>query len=167
MLKDDIQALRDMAEDVFFQVLGDQAKTQKLLDGLNSISWRVHYFMHPKMESEMERKYFYTWLALDPKPKNFYRQLPVGYYVLDFAYVNNGYKLAIEIDGHEHHSSKQARAKDAARDRYMHENGWETIRFTGSEIYKDALKCVEETIRIIQKRTGIAPVPRLVDTNDK
>jgi hypothetical protein len=30
-------------------------------------------------------------------------------------------------------------------------NGWQVIRFTGSEIHRDVLGCIEEAKRIIEK----------------
>jgi very-short-patch-repair endonuclease len=60
-------------------------------------------------------------------------------YRLDFAFTD--VRLAVEIDGHAYHSSKEDRAKDNDRDRNLLALGWHTLRFTGSQIWADSLNC--------------------------
>ena len=60
-------------------------------------------------------------------------------------------KLAIEIDGYEYHSTKEQKAHDTKRDRLLLENGFVTMRFTGSEVYNDAKSCVEQVLRYFEK----------------
>ncbi len=55
-------------------------------------------------------------------------------------------RLIIELDGHNYHKTKEQRTKDAKRQRFLERKGYRVIRFTGTEIYKDATKCVRETI---------------------
>jgi tetratricopeptide (TPR) repeat protein len=62
----------------------------------------------------------------------------LGYYI-DFAIVDR--KIAIEIDGHDYHKTKEQRTHDAERDRALDLDGWRVIRFTGSEVKKDAIGC--------------------------
>ena len=68
-------------------------------------------------------------------------------YRLDVAFPKH--QVAVELDGHEFHSSKEARQRDAARDRDLTFRGWTVIRFTGSEIYKDAHACASEVLSLI------------------
>jgi very-short-patch-repair endonuclease len=75
-----------------------------------------------------------------------------GKYRLDFAYIHpNGNKIAIECDGHAHHSSKEDRGRDAKRDRDLIADGWAVLHFTGSEIYKDVSGCAKEILQAIDK----------------
>lgn len=69
-------------------------------------------------------------------------------YIVDFIIDN---KFIVEIDGHESHKTKQQRTSDYMRERYLMEQGYFIIRFTGSEVFVDADKCAEETMRIIKK----------------
>lgn len=73
-------------------------------------------------------------------------QIPIGRYRVDFGFPK--IKLAVECDGHEYHSTKDQRGRDASRDRCLMEHGWKTIRFTGTEIYRDATVCASELLRI-------------------
>jgi very-short-patch-repair endonuclease len=59
--------------------------------------------------------------------------------------------LAVECDGHEwHERTPQQAAYDRARDRdLLRYARIPTIRFTGSEIVRDANQCAEETIAIV------------------
>jgi hypothetical protein len=75
---------------------------------------------------------------------------PIGPYRLDFAVVRPGGRgLAIEADGYDFHSSKDAWEADRRRDRYLAKLGWQTIRFAGSEIHSDALKCAQEVREVL------------------
>lgn len=77
-------------------------------------------------------------------------QVKVGPYRLDFALETTTFKLAIEIDGHDYHSTKEQKAADYKRDRYFQSCGWNVVRFSGSEVYKNASQCVLETIAIVR-----------------
>ena len=59
------------------------------------------------------------------------RQKVVGNYILDF-YCDEA-KIAIELDGSQHYE-KQAKKKDAERDRFLLEQGITVLRYTNIEI---------------------------------
>jgi very-short-patch-repair endonuclease len=71
-------------------------------------------------------------------------------YTVDFAVPDK--KLAIEIDGKDFHSSPKAVEKDKKKDAYLSGLGWRVLRFTGSEVYSDTLRCVERVIAEIGAR---------------
>lgn len=53
--------------------------------------------------------------------------------------------IAVECDGHEfHEKTKEQAQRDKARDRNLAALGIVTLRFTGSEIYRDADRCASE-----------------------
>lgn len=74
-------------------------------------------------------------------------QVNVGHFRVDFAVPNK--KIAIELDGHDFHKTKEQRTYDAQRDRYLVKEGWKIIRFTGTEIHSDVMKCIREAEEII------------------
>lgn len=56
-------------------------------------------------------------------------------------------KLVVECDGHKFHEKTPEQAKkDKSRDRDLLSRGYPVIRFTGSEIYRDPLKCAEQVV---------------------
>lgn len=56
-------------------------------------------------------------------------------------------RLAIECDGHHYHERTKKQAKhDRKRDRLMQSEGYEVLRFTGSEIWDDPFKCAREAM---------------------
>lgn len=57
--------------------------------------------------------------------------------------------LVIECDGYEYHSTKEQIKKDNERQRELQKNGYEVIRFSGSEIYKNPYACANEILDII------------------
>lgn len=101
-------------------------------------------------ESPVEKAFWSTGYFELSKYGRLTPQVNVGSYRLDFALETKTFKLAIEIDGHDHHSSKEQRAADNQRDRDLQSQGWRTIRFTGSKVYKNASWCVLETVKVIR-----------------
>jgi len=88
-----------------------------------------------------------------------------GYRVDFFASLHRAYFgqtlvnwVAVECDGHDwHERTPQQAAYDRARDRALLRNGVITIRFTGSEINRDANQCAREAIdslRCMSNRDG-------------
>lgn len=81
-------------------------------------------------------------------------QMPVGKYYADFAifcrYAFDEVRLAIECDGHDfHEKTKEQAAHDKARDRFFLQSGWPTMRFTGSEIFRDADACANQVVEFL------------------
>ena len=70
-------------------------------------------------------------------------------YHLDFAIPEC--LLAIEIDGHQWHSSRQQRQHDSQRDRILTGFGWRVLRFTASEILRNADGCAAEVAALLKK----------------
>lgn len=108
------------------------------------------FFKFVRCESPIELAfYFHAWATI----KLLEPQVKVGPYRLDLAVPKK--KVAIELDGHKHHSSRTDRTKDAARRRYLQSRGWRVIVFTGTEIYEDVKRCVEEAKEIINRRPNV------------
>jgi very-short-patch-repair endonuclease len=84
-----------------------------------------------------------------------YIQAQIANYRADFMFVNVDEKgvmrrIVVECDGHDFHErTKEQAARDRARDRWMTEHGIIVLRFTGSEIWRDAKKCVEQIGRVL------------------
>jgi len=55
-------------------------------------------------------------------------------------------KIVVECDGAEHHTDWPDVVRDKMRDRYMIERGYWVMRFSGSEIYKNARQCAESVV---------------------
>lgn len=82
-------------------------------------------------------------------------------FVIDFSNKNNkgeyitptikNLKYAIELDGFDYHSNKQQMNYDYERENNIKLKGYNVIRFTGSQLYKEPFKCVDNLIRIIVK----------------
>jgi very-short-patch-repair endonuclease len=60
-------------------------------------------------------------------------QYRVGNYRIDLAFPEE--KIAVECDGKEWHSSQEQMKHDIERDRYLKQQGWKVMRFSGTEIY--------------------------------
>ncbi len=71
-------------------------------------------------------------------------------YRLDFAIVADDQKIAIEVDGHDFHErTKKQAAHDKSRDRALVTAGWKLLRFTGSEVWADPDRCVQQIMCVV------------------
>jgi very-short-patch-repair endonuclease len=89
-------------------------------------------------------------LRQDPQRK-FRRQHPIGIYAADFACV--AAKLVIELDGATH-GSEEEQAYDVAREAFMRERGWHTIRFPNDDVYKHLDDVLDVIARLTDQRAA-------------
>lgn len=82
-------------------------------------------------------------------------------YIADFLFeedefvnkFNTKKKIIIECDGHEfHQKTKQQVKHDNEREYDLKMAGYEVIRFSGSQIYNNPLRCAEDTYNYIMKK---------------
>jgi very-short-patch-repair endonuclease len=69
-----------------------------------------------------------------------------------FVYVpaDTDFNLVVECDGFQYHSTKEKFVADRQRDRLLKKNGFDVLRFSGSEIYKDPAKAGIELYQYLQ-----------------
>jgi len=67
-------------------------------------------------------------------------------------------KVIIELYGYQHHNTKYKLTKDAERERYLQGAGYQVIRFTGTEVFKDTQKCVNEVLSLTHIEPAKIPV---------
>ena len=72
----------------------------------------------------------------------FLRQKPINRFILDF-YCSE-LNIAIEIDGASHNKKKKY---DIERDKFLHQIGIETIRFTNNEVLND-IKKIKDKLKV-------------------
>ena len=80
------------------------------------------------------------WEELRKLDCNFRRQAPIGPYFADFA--THGRKLVIEVDGGIHERLAEVAARDAARQRWLENEGYAVLRFTDRQVVNDIEACV-------------------------
>jgi very-short-patch-repair endonuclease len=94
------------------------------------------------------------WELLSRYRPKFTRQLPIGPYVVDFACRQA--KLVVEIDGGQHAES----AHDAARDRWLSEQGWTVLRVWNNDVRNNPIGAVEAILaRAAECLGGTHPHP--------
>ena len=80
---------------------------------------------------------------------NIYPQYQLGKYFIDFVVspqeLGNKNTVAVELDGHDFHDkNKQQRAYEKSRDRYIVNQGYKLLHFTGSEVTQNPFKVAYE-----------------------
>ena len=80
--------------------------------------------------------------------RQFYRQKPVGNYIVDF-YCPSA-KLIIEVDGGQHFQKEQ-QDYDRVRDEFLMGLGFKVLRFSNL----DVLKNIEGVVEMIEERMGL------------
>lgn len=79
-------------------------------------------------------------------------QVLIGNYRVDFLLLHLSGPgrftgIAIECDGHAFHERTKLQAeRDKTRDRELQKLGYRILRYTGSEIWRDAFKCAHEIV---------------------
>ena len=79
----------------------------------------------------------------------FYRQKPIGDYIVDFFAPKA--KLVIEVDGSQHKESRQAE-KDKDRDDFLAYAGLKVLRFNSNEVLMQTDEVVEVIYRTMVGR---------------
>lgn len=87
---------------------------------------------------------------------------------VDFTLCSTDKSIVIEIDGHDFHASKAQRSADAARDLELTRRGWTPVRFTGSDIWRDADGCAAKALDLVgfkvDRGEGLRPAPKAAPT---
>ena len=102
-----------------------------------------------KDDTEAERR---LWEELRSRRLNgfkFVRQLPIGPYFADFAC--RAAKLVVEVDGATHGSEDEVR-HDAARTRYLEEQGWQVLRVWNADVFTARNAVCDTILMALEKR---------------
>ena len=79
----------------------------------------------------------------------FYRQKPIGNYIVDFYAAKA--KIVVEEDGAQHLEEKQEQ-QDAQRDKYLKDQGLYVMRFNNIEVLRELDSVMEEIYRVVKKK---------------
>lgn len=88
------------------------------------------------------------------------QQHHVGPYMADFFILGHAQaadrSVVLEVDGHEfHEKTKQQAEHDKKRDRAFAAAGYTTLRFTGSEVFRDPVGCAKEAVDLALGTVGL------------
>ena len=78
----------------------------------------------------------------------FYRQRPLGQYIVDF-YAPSA-QLVVEVDGAQHFEAVQAE-QDQQRTAYLEHQGLRVLRFTNLEVLQELEAVVEQIYRAVEE----------------
>lgn len=74
-------------------------------------------------------------------------QHQIGKYCIDLAFLDE--KLAVECDGDYWHNLPAAKEKDARKDKFLNEKGWQVLRLKEHEINGDVESCAIKVCKVL------------------
>ncbi len=84
----------------------------------------------------------------------FRRQTAIGPYVVDFVSFRHG--LVIEVDG-ETHAGEGAAGRDAERDAFLADEGFEVMRFSNEQVLRETGAVLETIYDRVRTGTSLPP----------
>lgn len=75
------------------------------------------------------------------KGSQFYRQKPIGNFIVDFYCPKAS--LVLELDGGQHYT-EDGKAKDRRRDQFMKNMGLRVLRFSDKEVFENIESVIEK-----------------------
>jgi len=85
-------------------------------------------------QTEAEKLLWFRIRKKQIKDSQFFRQRPIGSYIVDFYCPKS--KLVIEIDGGQHYEEDNIK-RDLIRDEHLKKMGFRIMRFTNLDIFKN------------------------------
>lgn len=119
-------------------------RVEEVMDAVNFASWKtespiegVVYLCLKELQWGSPRTNSYEML--------FRPQVEIGSYRVDFLVKYKDLKIVIECDGHEfHEKTKKQVQKDKRRDRYLTKLGYKVLRYSGSELFSEPGRVIED-----------------------
>ena len=97
-----------------------------------------------------ERKLWYEFLK--DYPIKFYRQRPIGDYIVDFYCASKN--LVIELDGSGHYTAEQ-KLKDVERTEFLERVGLRVMRISNNDVYSNFEGICEAIDRVVNELNTI------------
>jgi len=97
-----------------------------------------------KLRKNMTEAEIVLWSRIRRNQVNgarFYRQKPIGKYIVDFYCPAK--KLVIEIDGGQHYESGEIIPEDRERTVFLESQGLKVIRFTNTDIMRNLVSVID------------------------
>ncbi len=109
------------------------------------------------LRTDMTESERLLWLRLRRKQLQdvqFYRQKPIGTYIVDF-YAPKA-KLVVEVDGSQH-LGLEHRQNDGERDAYLASSGLQVLRFGNMQVLQEIDAVVDAILRTLSKSSRRNP----------
>lgn len=160
------EKLPDKCKDLFFECFDPMSEIHGLYYPNLHCLTVMREFDYSECKSPIEKIFFFTWDLVTTR--YFYDGIYVypqyeinvnnKQFFADFMIFSENYKndvkIIVECDGYDYHSSKEQIKKDNERDIILKTAGYDVVRFTGSQIFNDPIKCVEETMKLVLTKSG-------------
>ncbi|HRN84842.1 MAG TPA: DUF559 domain-containing protein [Hyphomicrobium sp.] len=95
-------------------------------------------------KNDAEKKLWRELRELNRQGFHFRQQAPIGPYIADFA--DHTARLVIEVDGGQHGAPPGIKT-DAARTRWLEDNGYRVVRFWNADVLTNKLSVMDAIVR--------------------
>jgi very-short-patch-repair endonuclease len=123
---------------------------------------RPETYIARKLRREMSLPEVLLWQELRGQKTGakFRKQHPIGPYTVDFYYA--GARLIVEVDGEAHDRGNRPQ-RDASRDEYLLDRGYQLLRIPAAEVLRDLAAVVqhiaERANNPLHRASGTVPLP--------
>lgn len=164
ILSNGAKIIGTLEEEIFKQRIYSEILEKEINSPIEQILYTALSVVAKANFIELSPDPYYNFLGKEELQKGPYLfcQHKIGNYRVDFAFLvyeksfelssktEPNLKWVIECDGHDfHEKTKEQATSDKKRDRYLTANGWKILRFSGSEIYKDAYGVAVEILKMV------------------
>ena len=99
--------------------------------------------------TDAERRLWWRLRSKQVLDVQFYRQKPIGSYIVDFY--APAAELVVEVDGGQHFEDAGVQ-HDVKRDAYLSAQGLKVLRFSNLEVLRDLDVVVDEIATVVEER---------------
>lgn len=154
---------KDVYQDIKVKLLNDLIGTN-ILDGSTEIekikspieqllylNLKYQSFYHGDLKIKIIPQYL-----IETRNKKYFADFLISmseFMEMEDVMLYRGQKLIIECDGHDfHYNTKEKIEQDRIRKRNISKLGYEVIRYTGTELYRDSSKCAVEVLQLLENK---------------
>lgn len=102
-----------------------------------------------KNRTSTERKLWWRLRDLKHRGWKFRQQAPIDHFIVDFVCLSH--RLIVEIDGATHGTADEI-ARDARRERYLRDQGFDILRVWNSDVYDNVAGVLDAIVQALEAR---------------
>lgn len=150
------EKLNEIIDSYKSTIINSLINCESPIEQLLALKLNERLYKYYSVNGNVEVLGFENQAIIDCKSKKYRVDFLIELVFKEYGRYKDLLKLVIECDGHDfHEKTKEQVRKDNERVRAIQNEGYEVLRFSGSEIYNNTEKCINEIIKFIFSRYNI------------